>query len=168
MEVLKTVVTGMLIGLAYLHGGSIVLLDVFTDDDAARSEKNRAQAYLRTISPKAVESLSLRRDGEEWLLLLDLPAGNLESREKMLLPLARRYPKLLVMRSGGEVPEKTGKETEKLRPFSPEALLWGVGGLILLLIVWFGVRLRHLGNIRGTAGKMEKRFEHIRRELDEQ
>ncbi|WP_456457295.1 hypothetical protein [Nitratifractor sp.] len=167
---LKVFGVWMVIGLVCLQGGVIILLDTFAKRGAAQSEKNRAEAYLKKISPKITEEFLLRRYGTEWILLVKLATEDVKSLEGAILPLAQRYPKLLVTRSNGEVLEKKEKRVVESEPsvVSQTALLAGIAGTVLLILVWFAMRIRRLGNIRNKAGKMEKRFEDIRRRLDEQ
>ena len=160
----------MVIGLVCLQGGAIILLDTFAKRGAAQSEKNRAEAYLKKISPKITEEFLLHRYGTEWILLVKLATEDVKSLEGVILPLAHRYPKLLVTRSNGEVLEKKekmaaeGEASGVLRT----AFFVGIAGMVLLILVWFAMRIHRLGNIRKKAGKMEKRFEDIRRRLDEE
>lgn len=169
-EVLKALGVWVMIGLVCLQGGVIVLLDTFADREAAQSEKNRAETYLKKISPRTAEDLLLRRQGSEWILMVKPATDDMKSLEGALLPLARRYPKLLVMPSEGEPLAKSGKKVQREIPFvvSRKALIAGIAGVVLLVLAWFAMRIRRLGNIRNTAGKMEKRFEEIRRRLNEQ
>lgn len=168
---LKALGVWMVIGLIHLQGGAIVLLDTFADREAAQSEKNRAETYLKKISPKATEEFLVRRYDTEWILMMKLASEDVQSMEEVILPLAHHYPKLLVTRSNGKVLEKKEKMSSaegEASGVSQTALLAGIAGVILLMLVWFAVRIRRLGNIRNAVGKMEKRFEDIRRRLDEQ
>jgi len=168
--VLKTLGVWMVICLIHLQGGAIVLLDTFADREAAQSEKNRAETYLKKISPKATEEFLVRRYDTEWILMMKLASEDVQSMEEVILPLAHHYPKLLVTRSNGEVLEKKekmaaeGEASGVLRT----AFFVGIAGMVLLILVWFAMRIHRLGNIRKKAGKMEKRFEDIRRRLDEE